>query len=324
MIQQDANPTTNIIVLHQGALGDFVLTLSVVQAIQASFNTQNIHVTAIASASSATLAAGRSVIDTCVSPEIVGFHQLFSEARPLQGRLATMLAKSDLVLSFLGDESSPVHRRLREGVDGLVISIDPRPKRETLVNRRHITSQWIHAIQSTGMRIDSATPPVIRLPVPDEPTSPANARTGPRRLCVHPGSGSRDKCWPLERFTEWVDSLDDVEVIWVLGAVELERDSHLVSVVQQRVDTHHDTLVVENDLMKAGLAIRDADVYVGNDSGMTHLAAALGVRTVAVFGPTDPQVWRPLGEHVTPLEPQPPTEFVPVNDVRSVVIQLLY
>jgi len=38
------------------------------------------------------------------------------------------------------------------------------------------------------------------------------------------------------------------------------------------------------------------DVYLGNDSGITHLAAALGIETVAIFGPTDPVQWGPPGE----------------------------
>jgi ADP-heptose:LPS heptosyltransferase len=54
----------------------------------------------------------------------------------------------------------------------------------------------------------------------------------------------------------------------------------------------------------AGL-IGSADAYLGNDSGPTHLAAAIGVATVALFGPTDPDVWGPRGERVTILRGRP-------------------
>ena len=47
--------------------------------------------------------------------------------------------------------------------------------------------------------------------------------------------------------------------------------------------------------------ISGASLFIGNDSGITHLAAALGVETVALFGPTDPAVWCPPGPHVTAL-----------------------
>ena len=50
-------------------------------------------------------------------------------------------------------------------------------------------------------------------------------------------------------------------------------------------------------LMLAGV-IQRSRVYLGNDSGVTHLAAAVGTPTLALFGPTSPAVWAPRGEHV--------------------------
>jgi ADP-heptose:LPS heptosyltransferase len=44
--------------------------------------------------------------------------------------------------------------------------------------------------------------------------------------------------------------------------------------------------------------LRSARVYIGNDSGITHLAAAAGAPVVAIFGPTDPAVWAPRGDRV--------------------------
>ena len=61
------------------------------------------------------------------------------------------------------------------------------------------------------------------------------------------------------------------------------------------------------------------DLYVGNDSGMTHLAAAIRLPTVAIFGTTDPHMWRPLGDHVrivSPAEPQGDMTCVTLRDVR--------
>jgi ADP-heptose:LPS heptosyltransferase len=49
--------------------------------------------------------------------------------------------------------------------------------------------------------------------------------------------------------------------------------------------------------------IRKASVYIGNDSGITHLSALLGVPTVSIFGPTDPEIWRPLGRRVKVVRP---------------------
>jgi ADP-heptose:LPS heptosyltransferase len=58
--------------------------------------------------------------------------------------------------------------------------------------------------------------------------------------------------------------------------------------------------VAENWPLRPTVAlIGQATVFVGHDSGLTHLAAAFRRPTVAIFGPTDPEVWGPRGEHVT-------------------------
>ena len=122
-----------ILVLHHGAIGDFVLTLSVVQAVRsllderhrshadnepwtsarAASSLQNqcppahghskpYPVGVIASSALARLAAGRSAIDVCTSPEQVGLHTLFSDEGPLDERLAAMLHRARWVVNFLG------------------------------------------------------------------------------------------------------------------------------------------------------------------------------------------------------------------------------
>jgi ADP-heptose:LPS heptosyltransferase len=56
--------------------------------------------------------------------------------------------------------------------------------------------------------------------------------------------------------------------------------------------------VVIEDLYQLACHLAQASLYVGNDSGITHLAAAVGTPVLALFGPTDPAVWAPRGEHV--------------------------
>jgi ADP-heptose:LPS heptosyltransferase len=74
------------------------------------------------------------------------------------------------------------------------------------------------------------------------------------------------------------------------------------------VQDRDESLLVEEDLCKAAEQMASFDLYVGNDSGTTHLAAAIGLPTVAIFGTTDPQIWRPLGEHVTVVATEPPAD----------------
>ena len=131
-----------------------------------------------------------------------------------------------------------------------------------------------------------------------------------RVVAVHPGSGGRAKCWPAERFAALIRALG-VAVVLIEGPADGEPCRRVV-----------DLLDADRPVARAaGLSVPQVAAlllqcagYVGNDSGLTHLAAALGVRTAAVFGPTEPGVWRPLGPRVCLLHGDPwPT----VAQVRS-------
>jgi hypothetical protein len=116
-------------------------------------------------------------------------------------------------------------------------------------------------------------------------------------LTIAPGSGGRDKIWPIEHFCaviDWWRGTVGGEAVVVLGPAEEERGGYEPS--EKRA------LVVRKlTLAQIAALLGRSDVYLGNDSGMTHLAAAVGVQTLALFGPSDPQRWRPRGKRVTLL-----------------------
>ncbi len=127
-------------------------------------------------------------------------------------------------------------------------------------------------------------------------------------IVVHPGSGGRDKCWPMEHFRELIDQLPG-DVPMICGEVEGKLPG-------ARFCATLDEL--------AGV-LETARLFVGNDAGPTHLAAAMGVPTVALFGPTDPQRWAPIGPAVTVLAPVRPTAmtWLGVDTVRDGITSLL-
>ena len=57
-------------------------------------------------------------------------------------------------------------------------------------------------------------------------------------------------------------------------------------------------VVCEESVERAASTVARVDAYIGNDAGMTHVAALCGIRTVVLFGPTDPRVWQPVGRRV--------------------------
>ena len=122
-------------------------------------------------------------------------------------------------------------------------------------------------------------------------------------VVIHPGSGSPTKNWPAERFARVAASLPhalDVMPILLAGPAEAEAARQVVAAVDLPVPVLRDLPLT----VVAGV-IRRARAYLGNDSGLTHLAGLLGVPTLALFGPTDPARWAPLGSRVRVLHRQP-------------------
>jgi ADP-heptose:LPS heptosyltransferase len=116
-------------------------------------------------------------------------------------------------------------------------------------------------------------------------------------LIVAPGSGAREKNWPEAHFLQivhwWRERLGGKAVV-VAGPVEMERGGY---------EQLASACVIASGLDLAQLAalLARGDLYIGNDSGVSHLAAAVGCRTVALFGPSDERQWAPRGQRVTIL-----------------------
>jgi len=138
--------------------------------------------------------------------------------------------------------------------------------------------------------------PLLKIPIPSIQTKQSKPL-----IMIHPGSGSRHKCLSSERLSLIIKSLaggDDRTVLICQGPADEER----VTALTPYLDQVSYKILKDVDLSEMARALRQTDVFLGHDSGITHLAAALGVPTVALFGPTDPQRWSPKGDHVEVLQ----------------------
>jgi heptosyltransferase III len=143
-------------------------------------------------------------------------------------------------------------------------------------------------------------PAIPRIPCPRKPGEFA---------VIHPFSGSARKNWPLERYRELARALETrMPVRWCAGPEETFEDA-----------------VRFDDLYELACWLASARVYFGNDSGITHLAAASGAPVVALFGPTDPAIWAPRGARariVATPRPGEPMENIPVAAVLDAGVWL--
>ena len=116
-------------------------------------------------------------------------------------------------------------------------------------------------------------------------------------IAVHPGSGSEKKCWPPEQFERLIHRLreqGDYEILLILGPADERLEERMTSLAETLGCAIADSL----PLRHLAVLLSQCRAYVGNDSGVTHLAAATGTPTLSIFGPTEPAVWAPPGTHV--------------------------
>jgi heptosyltransferase III len=127
-------------------------------------------------------------------------------------------------------------------------------------------------------------------------------KVGARLVVVHPGSGSAHKCVAPEILTAVVSAVQNCGAIPVVFEGPADREP-VECLLLLCVNT---PIVLKGlDIMTAAGVLAHADLFVGQDSGVTHLAGLMGVRTIALFGPTDPDRWAPCGTHVTVLQGSP-------------------
>jgi ADP-heptose:LPS heptosyltransferase len=135
-------------------------------------------------------------------------------------------------------------------------------------------------------------------------------------LAIHPGSGDLKKNWSPMGFSH-VANLARQEGLEAL-VIEGEADEEPVSALLELLDNRPPVLRIE-DLQVVARILSQSTAYLGNDSGISHLAAAAGAPTVSLFGPTDPRTWAPQGQTVRVLGFDSSAELVwsTIQDVRS-------
>jgi ADP-heptose:LPS heptosyltransferase len=177
------------------------------------------------------------------------------------------------------------------------------------------TVHWLPSFSETGAAAVSAfqarqlgglglhyAPGPFKLEVDRNPEGETPELPGPGPwLAVAPGSGQPRKNWPLAHYYEVSRALGweyGLKVVWLAGPGEGEMLPYLGALAKAQGQL----LLAHRPLARVAGVLSRCRLYIGNDSGMTHLAAAVGEPDVlALFGPTDPRVWAPLGTRVRTL-----------------------
>jgi hypothetical protein len=255
------------------------------------------------------IGSGAGEAQELLSWEAAETAQLFTEdgaLGPLRGRLAAF----DAAIAYT--RSADLARGLRAAIPRVLVH-DPMPP----PGGGHV-AEWL-ARPATLLGVSCAEAPPTLRPTSEEREQAAAvlAEMPARFLAVHPGSGSPDKNWQAARFASLLDALGAERFLLVEGPA----DADVAVALRARGGA---TTACGLAARVLGAALARAAAYVGNDSGVTHLAAAWDAPTVALYGPTDPGVWSPVGPRVAIVRSSGPSmEGIAVETVAAAVAPFL-
>jgi ADP-heptose:LPS heptosyltransferase len=277
-----------ILVVHQGALGDFILALPAVKALREFLHPAWIemmgHPLILA------LAHGHPYADAVTDINRADMAPFFLEDAPLPAEMCRHLGRFDAAFCF--SQSAALRDNLGRAGIKKTYCLPPFPTGKTHATDHHGTS-----LKALG---------IPAVPTPPEIFVSEKAQTGAQEfffqkgwnrneiVALHPGAGSRKKAWPAARFAGLGRALaqESKKLLVIQGPAD---ETITAEVVKGLVDIPNHLV---HDLRIADLAalLSCVSLFIGNDSGISHLAAALKIPTLALFGPTDPLCWAPRGQ----------------------------
>jgi ADP-heptose:LPS heptosyltransferase len=269
-----------VLLVRAGALGDLLLLRRTTAALAAAGH----HVALLAPAAGTVLLERTAGIERLLKWDGPETARLLA-GEDAAGPLAEALRTCDAAIAYT--RSPEVVAALAARAQRLIVR-DPSPPPGTHA------SHWL-AEPLSALGVDARPEPAdLRFTAEESDAArPILAQLPRAFLAVHPGSGSARKNWPEQRFAQLAARLTAGHR-WLLAlgpAEDVDPWRHLREAVVAR----------ELPLRVLGAALSKAGLYVGNDSGVTHLAAATGSRTLALFGPTDPRCWAPVGRRTSVL-----------------------
>lgn len=271
-----------LLIVHQGALGDLVCIFPVIAALRRHFRPVGI----LCQAHLGRLAAAEGLVEAWFPIEAAWTASLFTGDAGLAARRRLAPYAHFLVFS----RSEALASCLQRIGDTRVCRIPPRPPAD---RRVHVAEHALKHLLECGLLPETdaailAAPPVA---------APRPKNAGATVTLLHPGAGSPRKRWPLNGFLEVSGQLESRGAApeFVVGPAE---DDLVPRLEKQARKLHR-----PGDPLELLELLRSAGAYIGNDSGVSHLAAWLGLPSVVIFGPSDPARWQPRGPAVAIVRP---------------------
>lgn len=300
---------SRILVIRGGAIGDFILTLPALRLLRDAFPDARIEI--LGYKQIIALAEMGGYADASRSIEYGALASFFARDGDLAPELVDYFGSFQQVISYLFDPDQIFAGNLkRAGVRNLITG---SPK---ITDDEHAARQLARPLERLALYLED---PAATLRWPETEKLDRN------RIAIHPGSGSETKNWPLERWIQVARQLLETDgggrILLVGGEADTERLAGLrAALPDERVE------LAENlPLPELALRLRNCRMFLGHDSGISHLAAAVGAPCLLLFGPTDPAIWAPVNSQVRVLRSFSLTmSGIEVEEVMGTLVAAVY
>ena len=292
-----------ILVIRGGAIGDFILTLPALRLLRENFPAAHLEI--LGYRHIAAVADGRFYADAVRSIEYAELSRFFIPQIERDAGLASYFRSFQQVISYLYDPDQIFENCLREsGVKNLLCASGK------LDDSDHAVQQLARPLEKLALFLDDPAPQLFPSSEDDAAaTELLRAAAGPI-FALHPGSGSERKNWPLEKWRTAVQWLLEHEPSAALLLIGGEADEERLQFLAAAIPFGRLITAWKLPLPVLAAVIRKCRLFLGHDSGITHLAAATGTPVIALFGPTDLAIWGPRNPNVTIVE-------APENDLAQ-------
>ena len=285
-----------ILIIHQGALGDFICCLPALASLRQAL--PHAHVTLMGYPRILQVAENRYYADAVISVDTAHMALLYQEGQEYPTALRDFFGTFQLI-GLIGLNRNPFVENLRKISRARVLVIPPFPPEGEAV---HMVDHLSLLPRCLGFPMQQEFPQLVLLErdrvaatafLQDRGIGPDATLIG-----IHPGSGSPAKTWPLERFLELAGTLVGeyrAQILFIVGPGEEEIKQKLLRLDGPNLPVLLDGLPLPN----LGAILERCLLFIGSDSGITHMAAAVGTPVVTIFGPSDPIRWAPKGREIS-------------------------
>ena len=305
----------NILAMRKGAIGDSLLTFPVLAALRAQY--ANSRITFVGHPAVLPLAKAWGIAEEAFNYEDRQWDEVFSSDGIHSSALRGMFQQTDLAICWVQDRAGLVKPNLlKAGVKEVIIG------------------PWCASEKDTKHMVESLADPLGLAPLGTTFVMPPGGWSAGfcpynPAIAIHPGSSAADRRWPASSFAAVINHFLRLHypVLLLVGPFETE----VLKEVRKRLSSPPQPgllSVLQNaPLLEVARHLQQCRFYLGNDSGIGHLAGMLGIPTLILFGPTSfiampPQVMHPIGPRVETIQEQRLNRLSPEKVIERMLRQL--